>query len=91
VYLACLIIIVGSAFIGYFATPNRDARRTIGIAAALGNPGLALAVLATSHPDLKATAFVMAYVLFRLVVVAVFKRWADRRAGHPAGTVPEAT
>ena len=76
VYLAMLVIIAGSTLMGYLsATPRLEDRRTIGIAAAQGNPGLALAVIAASHPGFQAAAIVVAYILLRTVAMIPFHYW----------------
>jgi hypothetical protein len=83
IYLAMLVIVVGSAFMGYWAaTPLLEERHTIGRAAAQGNPGLALAVIATSHPDFQAAAIVVAYILLRMVATIPFNYWV-KRTDHP--------
>ena len=79
-YLAVLIIVTGSALLGYWAArPAPEERRVLGVAAVLGNPGLALAIVAASYPGFKAAAFMAAYVLFRKVALIPFEQWIKRR------------
>src|SRR5262249_16821648 len=65
VFLAVALIVIGSEALGYWsAAPVLEERRTMGVAAAMGNPGLALAVIAATRPDIKtAAAAVVAYIL----------------------------
>src|SRR5262249_6436028 len=66
VYGAMLLIIGAASLLGYVAG-SPDDHRTIGLATALGNPGLGFAVIAASHPERELMAFVALFVLFRFV------------------------
>jgi BASS family bile acid:Na+ symporter len=79
IVLAVLVVVSGAAFLGYLAAwPHRQDQRTIGVAAALGNPGLALTVIAVSHPGFHAVGFVLAYVVLRKLALIPFEQWAKR-------------
>lgn len=78
--LAGLIVVTGSALLGYWAArPAPEERRVFAVAAVLGNPGLALAIVAASFPGFKAAAFMAAYVLLRKVELIPFEQWLKRR------------
>jgi len=88
-----LIIVIGSALLGaWAAAPEPEARRTTGVAAALGNPALALAILAASYPRVEAAAFIAAYLIFRKLALIPFELWVRRGAhrGTPGRGVPAA-
>jgi BASS family bile acid:Na+ symporter len=77
--LAAALIVIGSALMGYFAEwPHPDARRPAAIVAAFGNPGLVLAVVASSYPHVRAVALIAAYVIFRKLVLIPFDIWTKR-------------
>lgn len=79
-YLAELVVVTGSALLGYWAAgPAREERRVLGVTAALGNPGLALAIVAASYPGFKAAAFMAAYVLLRKLALIPFEQWIKHR------------
>jgi bile acid:Na+ symporter, BASS family len=89
VVVASAAIVVGAVLLGSWSARSEEATeaRTVGVAAALGNPGLALAVIAVSHPGFKAAAFVVAYVIFRKLVLIPFEqlfRRHERRAEQDA-------
>jgi BASS family bile acid:Na+ symporter len=83
--IAAVIITVGDAIIGYWAGwPDRDDQKAIALAAALGNPALALAVVEANYPDHRAGPVVAVYLLIRGVTLAPVEWWlkrlSDRRA-----------
>jgi BASS family bile acid:Na+ symporter len=83
VLVAIVIMVAGSTALGAWAgKPVPADRRTTGLAAALGNPGLALSVLAVSYPDFKATAFMLGYVILRKLALLPFDAWFKHRAQH---------
>jgi len=97
-FLAVLIVVTGSALLGSWAAQHApEERRVLGVSAVLGNPGLALAIVAATSPGFKAAAFMAAYVLFRKVALIPFEQWTKRRetpravppslgdTGHAAG------
>ena len=87
-YLAAAIIVAGSALMGYWAAAgHRDEQRTTGVAAVLGNPGLALAIVAASYPGFKAGALIAVYLLVRKLALVPFELWMKRRA-RPAASPP---
>jgi BASS family bile acid:Na+ symporter len=73
-YGAMLLIILAASLLGYVAGAP-DERRTIGLATALGNPGLGLAVIAAGHPERELVAFVALFVLFRFVATIPLRLW----------------
>lgn len=87
-FVGGLIIVIGSALLGYWAAaPQPEARRTIGVATAMGNPALALTILAVSYPTFKAVALLAAYVIFRKLALIPFEQWVKRRR-TPAAQPP---
>lgn len=81
VILACWLMVVASEFLGYWAAkPAPEAQRTASMAAVLGNPGLALTIVAVSYPGLRASAFLAAYLLFRSLALLPFTLWLKRRS-----------
>jgi len=75
-FVAVVIVTLGEALLGYWAGgPDPGDRRATSMAAALGNPALALAVVAVSYPGYKAVTVVAAYVLIRAIALIPFKRW----------------
>jgi bile acid:Na+ symporter, BASS family len=83
--VAAVIITVGDAIIGYWAGwPDRDDQKAIALAAALGNPALALAVVEVSYPDHRAGPVVALYLLIRGVTLVpvewLLKRLSDSQA-----------
>jgi len=84
-YLAALIIFAGSAVMGYWAGKVRpDALRSTAVAAVLGNPGLALAIVAASYPGFKAGAFIAVYIILRKLALVPFEQWMKRRERRTA-------
>jgi len=80
VLLAVVLVVLGAELMGFFAAgPDLEARRTVAVASALGNPGLGLAVIAASYPNFKAAAFVMAYVVARKIALIPFEAWIKHR------------
>jgi BASS family bile acid:Na+ symporter len=89
IYPAMLIVILGSALLGYWAArPSLVDGYTVAMSAARGNPAIALAVLAASHPGFRATAVMLAYVLLRFVATLPFRAWTKRRT-RPTTTTQE--
>jgi BASS family bile acid:Na+ symporter len=83
--LAVLVVVVGAALMGWWAGgPQLETRRASGLAAALGNPGLVLAIVAVSYPDFRAAALIAAYLLFRKLALVPFELWTMRHG--PPGT-----
>jgi BASS family bile acid:Na+ symporter len=83
--LAVLVVVLGAALMGFWAgSPQLETRRASGLAAALGNPGLVLAIVAASYPDFRAAALMAAYLLFRKLALVPFELWALRHG--PPGT-----
>jgi BASS family bile acid:Na+ symporter len=77
-----IVVVLGSAWMGYRAGPRNDPEgdRATAVAAALGNPALVFAILAASRPNFKATAFVAAFLIARKIVLIPFERWMKHRA-----------
>lgn len=81
---AAFVIVGGAAALGYLSERRfPDARRPTGIAAALGNPGLVLAVVATSYPGFHGAALIAGYVLFRKLALLPFDLWMKQVAFAP--------
>lgn len=91
--LAAFLVVLGSALMGFWASrPNTELGHAVGVAAALGNPALALAVVAASYVGFKAAALMAAYVIFRKLALIPFELIAKRRGGRggrrPAAKAP---
>lgn len=86
--LAVAIVTFTEAMLGYWAGgPSQEDKGATGMAAALGNPALALAVVAASYPGYhEAGALVAAYVVLRALLLLPFKQWLKhpRRPSAPA-------
>lgn len=79
---AALLVVAGAALLGFWAgSPDPANRSTIGVAAVLGNPGLALAVVATSFPGVDAAALIAAYLILRALALVPIKK-ALKRGGR---------
>src|SRR5690606_27459573 len=88
VLVAVLVMALGAAAMGDWAgAPRPEERRATGVAAALGNPGLVLAIVAASRPGFRAAAFVAAYLLARKLALLPYERWARRREAASARPV----
>jgi len=86
---AVVFVALGAATMGYLAGRRREERISLGYAAALGNPALALAVAAYSFPNANALALVAAYVLLRVVALLPFQLWLKRKgAGGKSTPLP---
>jgi len=84
-WIAGLVLVLGEVMLGYAAgSPQPDDRRPAAIAAARGNVGLVLAIVAASYPGFHSAAFIAAYVLFRTLVFIPINAWMKRweSAGH---------
>lgn len=91
VLVAVVLMVVGSAAMGLWAARYEPAaRHATAVAAVLGNPGLVLAIIAASFPDvrqLRAAAFIFAYLILRKVVLLPIEVWIKRR-GTPGRSAP---
>jgi BASS family bile acid:Na+ symporter len=90
--LAVASVTLGSAALGYLAGgPRRDQRIAVAYGAALGNPALALAVIATTARG-HALPLVGALVLLRAAVILPLGLWLGRRGrrrGEAARVEPD--
>jgi BASS family bile acid:Na+ symporter len=85
---ALALVTLGAAALGYLAGgPRHDQRISFAYAAALGNPAMAIAVLAPTV-QARAVPLVIAYVLLRALALIPFTLWLKRSA--PAGAHPHA-
>jgi BASS family bile acid:Na+ symporter len=81
-YVAVLVVTFGAGLMGYWAgRPALEDRKATALAAAMGNPALALAVVAASYPGYPATVLIALYVLIRALALIPFKRWLGARGG----------
>lgn len=79
-FVAALLIPIGATVLGYIATPGSlDERVSVAYAAALGNPVLALGVLAHSYKGFDAVPLVLAFVVVRVVALIPFNLWFKHR------------
>ena len=88
--VAGAIMTIVAAVMGYLAGGPRLAdRRALAYGAALGNPALALAVLAHTNPDLKAGRLLAAYIVVRALALVPFGVWVNRhRRGEAEPQAP---
>lgn len=73
-FIAAVLITLGDGVIGAWAggsDPND--RKAVALAAALGNPALALAVIQSSYPGFQAAALMAVYLIVRALVIAPFE------------------
>jgi BASS family bile acid:Na+ symporter len=77
---ATLIITVSDAAFGYWAgSPNLEDRKAVALAAALGNPALALAVVEVSYPELQAEVLVTVYLVIRGIAMIPIEWWLKKK------------
>lgn len=77
--VAVWIITLGDAILGYWAGgPNLEERKAVALAAALGNPALAIAVVEVSYPELQASVLVSVYLVIRGIVMVPIKWWLKK-------------
>ncbi|GMU06214.1 hypothetical protein [Corallococcus caeni] len=90
--LALAGTVSAAALMGHRAgRPRPEDRRAVALAAALGNPGLAMSLVVHSYPGvqvMEAAAVVGAFVLVRALALVPYKSWSRRqgrkgRAGRP--------
>ena len=78
--LAVFLVVAGAAAMGLWAAARQpDARHTTAVAVALGNPMLALAIVAASYPGFRAAAFIAAYLIARKLALLPIEAWIKRR------------
>ena len=81
--LAVLAMVGGSLALGHIAgVPDFDDSRAIATMAVLGNPALAIAVIAASYPGFKPGALFAAYLLARAVALFPYSMWSKRVASR---------
>lgn len=77
---AAIVITLGDAVVGYWAGgPRTEDRKAVSLAAALGNPALALAVVEASFPGFQAAALVSVYLLVRALALVPVELWFKHR------------
>jgi BASS family bile acid:Na+ symporter len=87
--LAVVVTTLASTLVGHWAGgPDRDDRRVVASFAALGNPGLAGAIIAYSFPNVKAGMLLAAYLIIRAVVLLPYNLWMRRKPHGPATRHP---
>jgi bile acid:Na+ symporter, BASS family len=85
--LVVVALTIVSAMLGHWAGgPDPEDRKMVANLAALGNPGLALAVVHHSYPDIKAGAIVIAYILVRALTLLPYQLWHKRHLHPPPRT-----
>ncbi len=79
-WLAMLLVTMGAVLLGE-NIGGRDPREraTAAYAIVLGNPAIAMAVVAMSYPELRAVPIILAYVLLRAVLVLPYAVLSSRR------------
>lgn len=87
--LVVVALTIVSALLGHWAGgPVPEDRKMVATLAALGNPGLALAIVHHSYPGVKAGAVVIAYILVRALTLVPYQLWSKRHLQPPPGTRP---
>ena len=85
--LVVVMLTIVSALLGHWAGgPAPEDRKMVANLAALGNPGLALAIVHHSYPDVKAGAIVIAYILVRALTLLPYQFWSKRHMQPPPRT-----
>jgi BASS family bile acid:Na+ symporter len=79
-WLAMLLVTMGAALLGD-AIGGRDPREraTAAYAVVLGNPAIAMTVVALSYPELRAVPIILTYALLRAVLVLPYAVHSSRR------------
>jgi bile acid:Na+ symporter, BASS family len=78
--VAAVLIELGAALMGYWAGgPDTEDRKATSLAAAMGNPALALAVVQASYPGYEAGALLATYALVRAIILFPLTRWLKPR------------
>ena len=78
--LAAMIITVCDVILGFWAgKPKMEDRKAVALAAALGNPALAIAVVEASYPELRASAYVSVYLVIRGTAMVPVEFWLKRQ------------
>lgn len=91
-FIAAVLIMLGASLMGYWAgRPDMEDRQATTFAAALGNPALALAVVAASYPEYKAGALCAAYVALRLILLIPIRHWLKEHTTPKARAASPAT
>lgn len=86
-FVAAFLIPFIAAVLGYLVTPGSlDNRVSVSYAAALGNPALALSVIAHSYKAMHVLPIVLAFVLVRAIALIPFNLWFKHR--HREDAVP---
>ncbi len=79
-WLAMLIVTLGAALLGdAVGGPDPRDRATAAYAVVLGNPAIAMTVVALSYPELHAVPIILAYALLRAVLVLPYAVVSSRR------------
>lgn len=82
VLVAILLFTVIDVALGWWAGgPDRSSRIAVSLAAALGNPALAIMLVAFAQPDQRALPLVATYILLRTIAMIPFQLWVRR--GRP--------
>lgn len=85
--LAVAVIVIGSIAMGHWAgTPSLQDRRLLATIAVLGNPALAIAVIAATYPGFRAGALLFGYLIARALALLPYTLWSRRRVRRPPGT-----
>ena len=94
--VAVLVMVAGSIALGQWAgSPRRENMRLVATMAVLGNPALAIAVIASTEPGFRPGALFFAYLIARAIFLFPYtlwsKRWARRVTFRPATRIPPAS
>jgi BASS family bile acid:Na+ symporter len=82
--LAVLVMVAGSIALGHWAgRPQRENSRLLATMAVLGNPALAIAVIASTDPGFRPGALFFAYLIARAIFLLPYAQWSKRWARRP--------
>jgi bile acid:Na+ symporter, BASS family len=83
-WLAMLLVTFGAVLLGdAFGGPDGRDRATAAYAVVLGNPAIAMTVVALSYPTLHAVPVIVAYAVLRALLVLPYEVLSSRRLGNP--------
>jgi predicted Na+-dependent transporter len=81
--VAVLVMVAGSIALGQWAGyPTRESQRLVATMAVLGNPALAVAVLASTDPGYRPVALFFAYLIARAIFLFPYAQWSKRWTHH---------
>ncbi len=88
--LAGPLLVLGYGFAGWWAARHHsDARKLFALAAAMGNPALGLALVATTYPTDRAAALASAAIIVRALCLPVLALFSTKHIRRRTGREPK--